>query len=101
MHPCMALPRQEKTNTFRRGQGIMDRQLARQAFLASIPVMAGYVILGVGFGILLRSAGYGAWWALAMSLFIYAGSMQYVGVGLVAGGAAVLAVILTLALIDI
>ncbi len=100
MHPCMALPRQEKTNTFRRGQGIMDRQLARQAFLASIPVMAGYVILGVGFGILLRSAGYGAWWALAMSLFIYAGSMQYVGVGLISSGASVLATSITTLMVN-
>ena len=52
------------------------RQTARQAFVKSLPVMAGYVILGVGFGILLRGAGYGVAWALAMSALIYAGSMQ-------------------------
>ena len=52
--------------------------------------MAGYVVLGIGFGILLRNAGYGVLWAFAMSAFIYAGSMQYVGVGLIAGGASVL-----------
>lgn len=61
----------------------------------SIPVMAGYVVLGIGFGILLRSAGYGAWWALAMSLAVYAGAMQYVGVGLLAAGASVVATALT------
>ena len=44
--------------------------------------MAGYIVLGTGFGILLRSAGYGLPWAFAMSTLIYAGSMQYVGVGL-------------------
>ena len=63
--------------------------LIRKAFLKSLPVMAGYVVLGMGFGILLRAAGYGPLWALAMSLLIYAGSMQYVGVGLIAGGASV------------
>lgn len=57
--------------------------------------MAGYIVLGIGFGILLRNAGYGALWAFAMSVFIYAGSMQYVGVGLIAGGASILTTALT------
>ena len=62
----------------------------RQAFLKSIPVLAVYVVLGIGFGILMRDAGYGVLWTAAMSLFIYAGSLQYVGVGLLTGGASVL-----------
>ena len=57
--------------------------------------MAGYVVLGTGFGILLRNAGYGVLWAAAMSLLIYAGSMQYVGVSLLTGGASVLMTLLT------
>ena len=73
----------------------MNRQLIRQAFMKSLPVMAGYVVLGTGFGILLRSAGYGVLWAAAMSAFIYAGSLQYVGVGLIAGGASVVTTLLT------
>ena len=67
----------------------------RQAFLKSIPVLAGYVVLGIGFGILMRDAGYGVLWTSAMSLFIYAGSLQYVGVGLLAGGASVLTTAIT------
>ena len=67
----------------------------RQAFLKSIPVLAGYVVLGIGFGILMRDAGYGVLWTAAMSLFIYAGSLQYVGVGLLAGGASVLTTAIT------
>ena len=57
--------------------------------------MAGYIVLGIGFGILLRGAGYGVLWAFAMSAFIYAGSMQYVGVSLLTGGASVLTTALT------
>lgn len=64
----------------------MNRQTVRQAFYKSVPVMAGYIVLGIGFGILLRNAGFGVMWAAAMSLFIYAGSMQYVGVGLLTEG---------------
>ena len=60
------------------------------AFFASLPVMAGYMVLGIGFGILMRNAGYGVWWSAAMSALIYAGSMQYVGVGLITGGASLI-----------
>lgn len=68
----------------------MNRKLIRQAFLKTLPVLAGYIVLGIGFGILLRNAEYGVLWAFAMSAFIYAGSMQYVGVSLLAGGASVI-----------
>ena len=78
----------------------MKGRTVRRAFYASIPVLAGYMVLGIGFGILLRGAGYGVAWAAAMSAFIYAGSMQYVGVGLLAGGASVLTAILTTVIVN-
>ncbi len=62
--------------------------------------MAGYLVLGIGFGILLNNAGFGVPYALAMGAFIYAGSMQYVGVGLLAGGASVLSTILTTVMVN-
>ncbi len=61
------------------------------AFRAAIPVMTGYVVLSIGFGILLRAKGFGLPYALLMSIWIYAGSMQYVAVDLLAGGASLLA----------
>lgn len=64
---------------------------AKYAFVRSLPVMAGYLVLGLGFGVLLESKGYGVGWALAMSTLIYAGSMQYVAVDLLAGGASLIA----------
>lgn len=72
----------------------------RQAFYKSLPILAGYIILGIGFGILLRNAGYGVLWALTMSCFIFAGSMQYVGVGLIAGSASVITTILTTVMVN-
>ena len=62
-----------------------ENNCLKKAFLATIPVMAGYVVLGIGFGMLLRARGYGVFWAFAMSLFIYAGSMQYVAIDLMSG----------------
>ena len=69
----------------------------KYAFLRSLPVMAGYLVLGLGFGVLLAAKGYGVGWAFAMSALIYAGSMQYVAVDLLAGGASlVTAALMTL-----
>ncbi len=67
----------------------------KRAFYKSLPVMAGYIVLGIGFGILLHNAGYGVIWSFAMSVLIYAGSMQYVGIGLLTGGASVVTTIIT------
>ncbi len=74
--------------------------IVRKAFLKSLPVMAGYVVLGIGFGILLRNTGYGVLWSAAMAILIYAGSMQYVGIGLLAGGAGILTTILTTVMVN-
>ncbi len=62
----------------------------KYAFLKSLPVMAGYLVLGAGFGILLQSNGYSILLALIMSATIYAGSMQYVAVDLLTGGASLI-----------
>lgn len=73
----------------------MTKSAVRDAFLDTLPVMAGYVFLGFGFGILLQQSGYGVLWSLAMSLFIYAGSMQYMAVSLLTSGAGLLTAALT------
>lgn len=73
----------------------MKKKAIRLAFLDTVPVMTGYVFLGFGFGILMHQNGYGALWAAAMSLFIYAGSMQYVAVSLLTSGAGLLTGALT------
>lgn len=65
----------------------MDAKTIRAAVRASLPVMAGYIALGIGFGVLLQSQGYGFFWAVLMSLTIYAGSMQYAALDLISGGA--------------
>jgi len=59
----------------------------RAAFPRTIPVMAGYLVLGFGFGLLLQSRGYSFLWAILMSVTIYGGSMQFVTVDLLSGGA--------------
>lgn len=76
------------------------KQDMKRAFRDSLPVLAGYIVLGMGIGILLATKGYGVWWALAMSVFIYAGSMQYLAIDLLAGGASLLSAALTTLLVN-
>lgn len=78
----------------------MKKNAVRAAFLDTIPVLTGYVFLGFGFGILLHQSGYGVIWAAAMSLFIYAGSMQYVAVSLLSSGAGLLTAAMTAFLVN-
>ena len=76
------------------------KKLTKKAFLSTLPVMAGYLVLGIGFGILLCSKGYHPLWAVAMSVLIYAGSMQYLAVDLLTGGASLITAALTTLMVN-
>ncbi|HIY16294.1 MAG TPA: AzlC family ABC transporter permease [Candidatus Intestinimonas stercorigallinarum] len=60
----------------------------RAAFPATVPVLMGYLAIGMAFGLMLEAIGYNFIWAFFMSLTIYAGSGQYLGVELLDTGAA-------------
>ena len=62
----------------------MNKEL-RYALRRTVPVLCGYLFLGIAFGVLLSQAGYGWPWALLISGIVYAGSMQFALVGLIAG----------------
>lgn len=78
----------------------MDKKTAKTAFFDTIPVMTGYLFLGIGFGIIMQQNGFGLGWAAVMSVFIYAGSMQYVGVGLLTGGSGLVTAALATLLVN-
>ncbi|MBS6956440.1 MAG: AzlC family ABC transporter permease [Enterocloster asparagiformis] len=62
------------------------KKAAEFAFVKSIPIMLGYVFLGIAFGLVLQKAGLGPLWALIISAGVYAGSMQFALVGILTGG---------------
>lgn len=62
------------------------KKAVKAAFPITLPVLAGYLFMGMAFGMLLQSAGYNALWAFCMALFIYAGSGQFLAVGILAAG---------------
>lgn len=63
----------------------MNRKTLAAAFPHTVPVLMGYLSIGVVFGWMLSAAGFAPVWAAVMSSTIYAGSGQYLGVELLAG----------------
>lgn len=70
------------------------KNTVKSAFLTSIPVLMGYIVLGIAFGMLLVSSGYPIYYSLLMSVFIYAGSMQFVAINLLSSSASVISTVL-------
>lgn len=55
-------------------------QALKTAFPHTVPVLTGFAFLGIAYGILMSSKGYGFGWTVLMSLAAFAGSAQYIAV---------------------
>ena len=78
----------------------MRKKHLKAVFLDTVPVLTGYLFLGMGFGILLSENGYGVLWALAMSIFVFAGSGQYLAVSLLANSSGLLSAAIATLLVN-
>lgn len=58
------------------------KQALKYAFPLTIPIMAGYLFLGMSFGILTSSKGFPTYYPVIMGIFIYGGSMQFAAINL-------------------
>ena len=79
----------------------MNKTVFKKALTAALPVMYSYLIIGMGFGMVVQSRGYGALWSAAMSVFIYAGSMQFVALELIGSGASLLTAAITTVMVNL
>lgn len=52
------------------------------AFPLTIPVLTGFLVLGMAYGVLMQSKGYGILWSVLMSAIAFCGSMQFVAITL-------------------
>ncbi len=73
----------------------------KRALRDTFPIFAGYLVLGIGFGVMLAKRGFGTYWAAIMSCTMYAGSMQYVAVELLADAVTVGYAIMMTVLVNI
>ena len=56
----------------------------RAAFPLTLPVLAGFLFLGIAYGVLMHSIGMGVGWTFLTSFLVFAGSMQYLAIALFA-----------------
>lgn len=78
-----------------------DRTDVGDAFRQSIPVMLGYVPLGIVFGFLFVQAGGAPWLAVVSSILIYGGAVQYMMVPMLAAGASVASIAFATAVLNL
>lgn len=78
----------------------MKKTALKTAFRDTLPVMTGYLFLGIGFGVLMHRNGYGVWWSVLMGLFVYAGSAQYLVADLLANKTPVISVAISVLLLN-
>ena len=67
------------------GTGRSLRRTLAAAFPHTVPVLTGYLVLGMAYGVLMQAKGYGAIWAFLMSAVAFCGSMQFVAITLLTG----------------
>lgn len=66
------------------------------ALHTSSPIMATFVILGAGYGVLMQKSGFGPWWSLLSGLVIFSGTAQFVSVAFLADGSPMMAAVTAL-----
>lgn len=75
------------------------KSLFKKAIKLTLPILAGYTVLGIGYGMILVSKGIDPIWAFLQSIVIYGGTLQYVGVGLIVNSVSLFSVAITSMLI--
>lgn len=74
-----------------KGQAVStgERSVCAKAFAAAfphtIPILAGFLFLGMAYGIYMRVSGFSFWWPMLMGLTIYGGSLEFVAVTMLLG----------------
>ena len=59
------------------------------------PIAFGYVPIGFAYGVLAMKVGLSAWNTMLMSLLVFAGSAQFIAVGLLSSGTAGISIVVT------
>ena len=73
----------------------------RRAFPYTIPVLTGYLFIGIAFGVMFAEKGYSFLWAILMSLLVYAGSGQYLAVNFFVPGISFVQVIFMTLMVNV
>jgi len=64
--------------------------MIRSAIKVSLPIMFGFVPLGIAFGLLFQDLGYPWYFASLMGIIVYAGAAQFMAIGFLSAGLGVI-----------
>ena len=73
----------------------------RRGAAGAAPIVMGYIPIGFAFGVLAAEAGIDLVGAAAMSVFVFAGSAQFIAIGLMASGCSIAALGMTVFLVNL
>ncbi len=103
-----AEPSSPQEGTVRESDGRVGRQAAGGAALSArrgvreaLPIVLGYLPIGFAYGVLGAAVGVPLWAIVAMSVLVYAGSAQFLAVGLLDQGVSALTLVTTTFLVNL
>lgn len=83
------------------GKDLLTVAVFKAAFQKTVPVMFGYVPIGIAFGFLLTQSGYLWFYAVLMSIVIYSGATQFLAIGFFVNHAGMIEIAVTTLLLNL
>ena len=80
----------------KRDLGRIEKKDVTAALHTSLPIMVTFVVLGIGYGLLMQKHGFGPVWSLLSGIVIFSGTVQFVSVTMLSGGSFIMAAITAL-----
>ena len=68
----------------------------KAALNTSLPVMVTFIVLGIGYGILMQKHGFGPFWSLFSGIVIFSGTAQFVSISFLETGSFLMAAVTAL-----
>lgn len=72
-----------------------DREITKQAFIKTIPIMCSYLFVSMAYGMMMEAAGFHWYYSLLVSLTVYTGAFQFVLITFLSSGVSFVTVGLT------
>lgn len=80
----------------KRDLGRIEKKDVTAALHTSLPIMVTFVVLGIGYGLLMQKHGFGPVWSLLSGIIIFSGTVQFVSVTMLSSGSFIMAAVTAL-----
>ena len=72
----------------------MRKEILKNAFIKSIPIMSSYLFVSMAYGIMMEEAGFKWYYSLFISMTVYTGAFQFLLITFLSSGASILTIAL-------